>query len=157
MNLIVCSLKRAQEYQPEQPTYVIRIYDPYSRNGSHTPLMSSPLYKEIHEYTFEDIDFLRTPERWEEPGERERVEREIVIFTPAMAEQILIDFQNRNPECLDLLVHCTLGASRSPAVAFALNDLFGLENDSKILQEKYNGGNLFVYNTLMTVGTRMIR
>lgn len=130
---------------PEKPTYVIRIFvTPSAKYPDLTAglrLKKSPLYKRVVEYIFDDND--NYPATFELGP---------TWFSEQIAESIIRDFVNGKEDIEALLVHCTAGRNRSPAVAMALNEIFALGHDTDVLKQKYNRYNHFVYETLMGVG-----
>ncbi|HIG92779.1 TPA: hypothetical protein HA234_01115 [Candidatus Woesearchaeota archaeon] len=139
---------QASQYQPQVSTLAIRIYDSYSgsSNTSDIPLQPSPHYQ-ILEYLIDDQD----PDYYLENDptyDIRRLQQGHALFTPELATQLLHDFEKSQRGCLELLVHCTLGGSRSPAIAIALNEIFQLGNDSEEMKERYKPYNQFVYRLL---------
>ena len=123
---------------PDKPTYAIRIASPGFNNLREFPLENSPLYVGISEYIFDDADDFYRPE-W------------AVMFDEDIAGRVLQDFEIHRDGCESLLVHCSKGENRSPAVAIALNEIFGLGQDSAALKEQYPDSNWFVYKILKKV------
>lgn len=127
-------------FQPTKPTYAIRITSSQNYPLDQKPLVDSPFYTKIVKYRFDDI----------EPGLR----IDGLRFTGAIAERILQDFKPHKDSIEALLVHCTFGENRSPAVAIALNEIYSLGHDTPALKEQYSRMNKFVYRTLIEVAKR---
>ncbi|MEK6926868.1 MAG: hypothetical protein AABX11_00400 [Nanoarchaeota archaeon] len=72
-----------------------------------------------------------------------------IIFTPRIAEQILIDFERYSPNSEALMIHCYAGISRSPAVAMALNAIFKLGQKRELERDYIGSRNTFVYDTII--------
>jgi len=122
-------------YVPVVPTFAIRIFGSDGRFKDYG-LKNSELYR-IHEYTFDDND----PHREGAPGR--------IIIDGDIAREIIEDFRNGREGCSDLLVHCSMGEKRSPAVAIALNDIFDLGADKEALRRKYSFYDRGVYDVMM--------
>jgi len=142
LNLLIMGLDDALRHVPQNKTYVIsilpgtqRFYDEFFN------AVDKPLYIR-HQYRFDDI----TP----------RV-GDGLLFNEDIATAIIQDFQRGRKDCLDLLVHCRQGISRSPAVAIALNDVFNLGHDTEALKEKYSEANWHVYDVLKKTGEKLLR
>ncbi len=140
MDLVILSISDAIKYVPNNNTYAIRIH------GFHLSthwtrefnLVSSPNYVHAASYIFDDIDLAYNP--YGDKG---------LLFDEGIAKKILDDFKEKGLACDTLMVHCTKGQNRSPAVAIALNEIFGLGNDSVMLKDKYDGLTRHVYDVLI--------
>jgi predicted protein tyrosine phosphatase len=133
MDLHIFGLFDAITFEPVKPTYAIRLISGKCYSEERKPLFDSTLYRAIRFYQFDDI----TP----------RAGRGI-LFTEAMARDILLDFTTQRSGIEALVVHCFFGKNRSPAVAMALNEIYGLGHDTDALKKKYNEANWYVYNLL---------
>ena len=133
---------------PEVPTLVIRIFDSYPDclNSPNKKLKDSPLYT-ILNYTFDDQD-VDTLLEHEPDYYLDELAQNHVLLNEDLAKKMLNDFERSKNGCLDLIIHCTLGGSRSPAVAIALNEIFALGYDTDKLKEKHSIYNKFVYRLL---------
>ena len=134
------NLSDAVDYIPNNPTYAIRIDSPAFAFCSHFALQDSSLYT-IAEYSFDD----QTPQ-W---GDGK-------LFDVEIAQRLLTDFKEEGLDKDTLLVHCSRGQNRSPAVGIALNESFGLGCDTDKLKRKYPEANWFVYDTLIEVVGRLL-
>lgn len=141
MDLLIMSLSKAVEYIPAQKTYAIRIYsgNPQS-NLSANSLRLQPSENWIHigEYNFDDIF----------PYNSSQFPK-YVLFNEEIAKKILREFSEYRQDSKNLLVHCSQGLNRAPAIGIALNEIFELGHDSKSLKEKYPHTNWFIYSTLI--------
>jgi len=135
--------RAAGTYHPVVPTLAFQIFDSYPRSAK-TVLPNSPLFT-VCSYTFDDIDLDQLLEHYPKT-DMDQLARKHVLFDQVIAQKILADFAMKRADTLDLLIHCTLGASRSPAVAVALNEIFGLGQID--LKERYPAYNHFVYRLL---------
>jgi hypothetical protein len=142
MELIICNYLYAPRFYPIKPTLAFRIRDdhPVSVNNIGTdPLVNSKFYVCVKEYVLDDTDtdtILKKHPEQDTPENWARWKRGDYI-TPKMASIVLNDFKTYYKQAECFLIHCTAGASRSPAIAIALNEIFDLENDSEALKNKY--------------------
>lgn len=138
------SQDEAYLHVPTNPTYVIRILmsGQIMFNAPFKPLKDSSLYRAVREYVFDDV--------W--PGIESSRD---ILFSPNIAEEMLKDFVMNRNQCSDLLVHCSRGINRSPAVAIAFNDIFSLGANSDEFRMKYPQANWFVYNSLINEARRL--
>ncbi len=146
MDLTITGWKGARDYRATKPTYAIRIYsaiDPFDYPlPFEFPLHDSPLLT-IDKYVFDDV----WPGGFIPAGSR--------IFEDTLARRILTDFQNRGRTKEALLVHCSRGMNRSPAVGIALNAIFKLGYDPEVLKRQYPHTNRYIYDTLIHVARKM--
>jgi len=148
MQIKIMGYERAIRYKPKVITLAMRIFDPDGCLNSPTVRLNDSVMYRICGYTFSDIDpdeFLRNYPDRVLPNN---------LFNEGIALQILDDFRRLRDGCSELLVHCTLGAVRSPAVAIALNDIFELGNDSEEMRNKHKKYNRYIYSVLMNVASR---
>jgi len=122
------------KYVPVNETYVVRILNSDGRLNKE--LKDSKLYR-IHEYTFDDND----PRYEGTPGG--------IMIDEDIARSIIEDFRNGREGCSDLLVHCTRGEDRSPAVAIALNEIFDLGENTEELKDKHRVYTRWIYRVMM--------
>lgn len=127
-------LGQAVSHCPAKPTYAIRIWSNFDDSlfRGMFPLRGSANYKSVREYTFDAVS-----------------DQEKRLLTPEIARQIITDFGEGRSECGELLVHCSKGESRSPAVAIALNEIFSLGEDMEKLKNVYSEANWRVYETIL--------
>jgi predicted protein tyrosine phosphatase len=147
MKIHVKSLKDVIEFVPQDPTLALRIVDP-SKRLVLPSLKSSENYFRTFVYEFQDI----TPE---DIPSQEDLEG---LFNHRIAWDIIYDFNTNKGDCADLLVHCELGLGRAPAVAKAINDIYGL-NDLEFLSEfekvYHLTANQYVYQVMIEQAQRM--
>lgn len=141
MKLLILSLTDAVTHKPTRQTYAIRISSP-GLSLAGFPLADSCLYSRIREYYFDDI----------EPS---CVCHDDVLFDSTMAEMMLRDFQEHKGCCKSLLVHCSRGRNRSPAVGMAFNEIFGFGYDPDKLKGRYPDANMHVYNVLKEAAKKL--
>ena len=126
-----------REFIPTKPTYAIRIWSSFQdARDKATVLLTHRLFKSVREYTFDDV--------W--PGV---CNSNGLMFEENLAQQILEEFNKDRQGCEALLVHCSAGKNRSPAVAMALNEVFKLGHNTAQLKAKYPQANWYVYKTLI--------
>jgi len=141
MEIIIKGWEWAVNYKPQKPTYAIRIVDLERSNGRREPfppLTQDSNYIHVMEYVFDDVD----------PGYNPSPSR-TRMFNQEIARQMLNDFQQGRKECLSLLVHCTHGSNRAPAVGIAFNDIFRLGEDTQGLMGRYGGYTRYIYSVLI--------
>ena len=135
MKILIEDYGTAVVHDPKVPTLAIRIFDSAPPNVSSLKLMNASKYIGILEYTFDDLDLDRI--RKIRPEYAERLISEHPIFNSQIAKQLLQDFYTNYKNADELLVHCTMGACRSPAVAIALNEMFKLGEDTEKMKNSY--------------------
>jgi predicted protein tyrosine phosphatase len=105
MELRILSREAAERYQPQGLEVCISIADP------EVPAAQlSPGFAAVLRLAFSDIVAAETPAD--------------VLFAPEHAAAV-VDFVNRWRHAERLVVHCHVGASRSPGVALGLCDRYG--------------------------------
>ena len=137
MDLEILSGVLASQYIPRNSTYAIQIH-----SGMLPPsvkLQNSSLYT-IREYVFDDVD----PYNGDTP-------KEAVVLDELLVRLIITDFTNHGLGKETLLVHCSRGINRSPAVAIALNERFNLGHDTLALKNKFSYSNWYVYDMILNV------
>ncbi|MFH1275835.1 MAG: hypothetical protein ABIH82_01880 [Candidatus Woesearchaeota archaeon] len=147
--------RSALNFVPGVETYALRIFDTYGRNSAHkkkNKLQQSGLFT-IREYTFDDLDLIAELSFHPEHA-LSYLGSKRVLLDEKQAAKIIQDFQEHKDKCIDLLVHCTQGISRSPAIAISLNELFNLGEDSEKLKETYRSYNRYVYDVMMKIGRK---
>ena len=124
----------AIEYVPTNPTYAIRI-NAKSYGGPEVELKKSGLYTIVN-YSFDDIEPFFAREGQE-------------LFDEDIARRMLAEFREKGEDKETLMVHCSRGKNRSPAVGIALNEIFNLGYNTKELKDKYPESNWYIYRTLI--------
>jgi predicted protein tyrosine phosphatase len=109
--LIVLSQEKAGAYEPIGLEICISIRDP-----NLEPPQLSPKFAEVLRLCFSDIA---------KPGTSELD----VLFDETHAAEI-IDFVERWPNAQRIVIHCMAGLGRSPGVALALCERFGLPTET---------------------------
>lgn len=132
MDFKIFSEDMAVRYKPTVPTFAIRIFNSY-RVGWRD-LRKTGLYVGETHHFFDDVTPFDT-----EPG--------LVLFSDAMALSMLEDIVLLPKGTQALMIHCALGASRSPAVAVALNEVFNYGHDE--LWAQYGNHNIWVREKLI--------
>jgi predicted protein tyrosine phosphatase len=105
MEIRVLSREAVEQYEPEGVEICISISDPGT-----PPAAVSDRFAAVLRLGFSDIGAMGTPAD--------------VLFAPEHASAIL-EFIERWPQAVRLVVHCHVGVSRSPGVALGLCDVFG--------------------------------
>src|SRR3989338_10747350 len=132
IELLIMSRGDISTYNPPVPTYVIQISSSF--DPAVDPLIDSEFYTRRH-YIFDDNDH--------------RFKAGPVFLDDHIAQAIVSDFQSNMAQVQALIVQCSLGRNRSPAVAIALNDLFSLGYDSEILKKQYPVFNRAIYDKII--------
>ena len=129
-------MNEATDYIPTKPTYALRIFSSFVPNMvDDFPLTDSRNYTAIKAYIFDDND--------------SSYEAGPAWINPRIARDMIIDFQTHKKDIETLLIHCTHGKNRSPAIAMAFNDIFGFGYSILKLMEKYAAFNKHTYKTLL--------
>ncbi|MFH1916961.1 MAG: hypothetical protein ABIJ21_06895 [Nanoarchaeota archaeon] len=142
MDVHIMGIIEAVEFIPIRLTYALRIANSINDFTGRFPLHESPFYAAIRTYVFDDVEQLFDRGR---------------LMTGEIAHVMLDDFVSERDGCGTLLVHCTRGRNRSPAVALAFNEIFSLGHDPKYLQGDRHDMeiNWYVYRTLMAEAKKM--
>lgn len=141
MNLLIFGSAEAAAHDPVDNTYAIRIEHPQTKDKNWSiPLKESSKYVGVDTYYFSDC--------W--PGGV--IFDDDILFDEHHAKKIIENFKNKKDITDTLLVHCSRGINRSPAVGIALNELFNLGHDTEKLKDKYPQSTWHVYRTLIKVG-----
>jgi predicted protein tyrosine phosphatase len=136
MKVLAMSAPEAENYEPTDRTYVIRLRTFSIFDALMKPLKNSDLY-DIHDYRINDGIL-----PWESRP---------FSLDPNLVERILLDFKERKNEFSTLLVHCYRGKNRGPTFAMALNDAFQLGEDSDKLEEQYPKHRRWIYDKIMSI------
>jgi predicted protein tyrosine phosphatase len=128
MELRILSREAVEQYEPTGVEICISITDPAAPAAT-----LSPGFAGILRLAFSDIVAI------ESPGD--------VLFAPAHAAAI-VEFVEQWPHAECLVVHCHVGASRSPGVALGLCDRFGWPVSS--LERSYPMWNRWVRQVLVS-------
>jgi len=140
MNIRIRGYEEAEHFVPDEPTYAIRIFNsPGMSSVRYGNLQKSENYVAIKEYTFDDIGLNS---------------KEGIPFNRCIARQIVEDFQREGFSSSGLIVHCTQGLSRSPAVAIALNKLFNLGQDHKKMIYENEHYHYSIYRMIVEEGEK---
>lgn len=126
MELRILSREAVERYQPEATEVCISISDPAA-----PPARLSPDFVAVLRLAFDDIQAATSPAD--------------VLFSPEHAAAI-VDFVERWAHADRLVVHCHVGASRSPGVALGLCDIFGWQ--AAELEQGYPAWNRLVRRVL---------
>ena len=144
----VMGYRQACAYTPTVPTLMMRIYD-YGIEALNSPqnkLLPSTLYITT-EYTFDDLDMDSIENNYGNKKAKE-IKNRLHPFTPSHAQTILSDIKKNINSVEEIIIHCTHGASRSPAVAIALAEIHPFEQNDYYLKKLYPSYNRYVYRLL---------
>jgi predicted protein tyrosine phosphatase len=131
MNVVVVSGDRARAYEPAGSEICISITNPEA-----DPVALSAQFRAVLRLAFSDIAG-PSPFAWDR------------LFSSDDARRTL-EFIGAHSDADTLVVHCTAGESRSPAVALALTELWGLTCAD--LEERYPLWNTWVRSELLRTG-----
>ena len=73
----------------------------------------------------------------------------VTLFNEESARDILEDYEKFGKDADTVMIHCSRGQNRSPAVGIAMNEICGWR--IKGLKEKFPNYRKFVYHTLKDV------
>lgn len=136
MNIWVENFIDARAFRPTEPTLAIRIFNPGAAKKAGKPSkkmkewpdcpqapFSSELYKAVYDYSFEDVDY-------DEYEDSERLalfqSPKCMPYTANIADDLVRKFFREKNQVAALLVQGHVGASRSVAIAHALDEGFEL-------------------------------
>ncbi|MFB3819096.1 MAG: hypothetical protein ACE147_15640 [Candidatus Methylomirabilales bacterium] len=131
--IVFASREAAQRFQSTEPWAAISITDP----GSAPAEIACPECQAILRLSFSDVDH--------------REDDRAVVFSPAMAREILEFVQAWAPRVRTLVIHCEAGVSRSCATAAALARLRFGDDQEFFLRGRPN---MLVYRTLLEEALR---
>jgi len=167
MKIHILNYDDAREFVPQVPTLAIRIFDPGATGNKHPTWgwdnspdapFSKELYTDVIESTFSDLyQKYDTDKEWKEL--EKGIEKDLGgrLFTEEKGKKLLAEFEASYKDAEEIMTHCNAGASRSVAVALALNEIYDLK---ATWNERVNGflpgymkidlwGNMLVHNTLL--------
>jgi hypothetical protein len=130
MDIYVANHAFAREFLPGGDAAAIRIFG----SARMIPAELKGKYRSVHEYLFDETKLM---------------ERGLggIRFNGEIAARILSDFAGSRNGCEQLLVHCFSGEARSPAVARALYERFGLDGKVYVCRRgKSRGGNFACFS-----------
>ncbi len=78
----------------------------------------------------------------------DKLKERFVFFTQEHAKNIINIVTENISSIENIIVHCTLGAARSPAVAIVLAKLFPLKQEDYFLRKLYPSYNQYVYRIM---------
>ena len=143
MDLHIFGLSKILAHIPEKSTYLIRIFSSgYEYQEQQFPLQASENWREIKKYIFDDNDY--------------HFRLGSMSIDDTIATKIVSEFAVHKDSVESLVVHCSRGKNRSPAVAMALNELFNLGHDPHILLAQYAEFNRLVYDNVKSAGKKLI-
>lgn len=137
MKVIVVPFSLVAAQDLTKPTIVIRALD----SGKEPfPLPAHGNYVTVVAEVFDDITEAR-PNR--------------VLFGPEQARRIIAGVGAYRNAAEQLLVHCTMGASRSPAVATALDRIYQLGHQDRLESAYVRSMNKHVHATMLAAAREM--
>lgn len=136
MAILIMGIIDALDFVPTSPTYALRIRSSHIDDLHFPPLMKNDLYVAIKEYVFDDLD------HW-------RKERKGIFFNKTIAANILRDYSDNRGNSRDLLVHCSGGNNRAPALALGMNRVFNLGANEEEIVRKHKYGTWWMADRLI--------
>jgi len=154
MKIWILNYLEAREFDPEELTLAVRIFDPGATKLEHNkpvPLKCSTLWLDEVRLEFEDIDIWSYQQEGGVALAR-RLQEERKCFDERMAEFMLAETARTIKKAQALMIHCNAGLSRSPAVARALVERFEIQPEwsgkrRRMMEDDYHG-NEWVYRLL---------
>ena len=123
--IIILPKEEAIAYKPSSPTVAFRIFDAMKDGGYGPKGCLQQGYFNTFCFTFDDVDVTKhTPESLSRTIKADGIKK---IFDESLAAKVISSFEVVMGLCDTLMVHCRAGASRSPAVAAALMDLYSIK------------------------------
>jgi|SRR3989344_2984952 len=141
MDIHILDFTSSLNFIPNKPTYALRIFNVTGPQDFVHELLYSENWIRIVNCYFHDTN----------PEEAKRL-----CFSHFLeidyARKMVRDFARYKDRCEAVMIHCMAGMNRSPAVAVAFNDIFGLGNDSQTLRNQYTDLNEYAYETIIKAG-----
>jgi predicted protein tyrosine phosphatase len=152
MKITVLSLKEVRTYRPTEPSCLIRIFGNEESYHEESKIEGSFLNSAV--YFFDDVDLYLEANYGKEHLRKMIQSDNPQLFHKSLALKIISEFDtwNRPPSLEELVVHCYVGAGRSPAVAMALNEIFQLGWQTQDLIKRYPEYNQYVFEVMVRAG-----
>jgi len=152
MLITVLSLKEVKTYRPTQLSYLIRIFG--NEESYHEDPKIEGYFLNHAVYFFDDVDLYLESNYGKEHLRQIIRSEHPQLFHKRLALKIISEFDTRNRQSSfdELVVHCYLGAGRSPAVAMALNEIFQLGYQIQDLINRYPEYNQYVFEVMVQTG-----
>jgi hypothetical protein len=132
MDIKILSYYNAINFIPDKNTYAVRIFNTRFPLEKKKPLVSSPLYLSVSEYTFDEEpleEYLQNPDEFKEIG--------YTPFTKDIARKMIRDFLPYKDKSEVFLAHCVAGMCRSPSIGMAFNEIFKWGHKPEEISEVY--------------------
>jgi hypothetical protein len=152
MKITILSLKEVQNYKPSHLSYLIRIFGNEESYKESSHLEGSFVHSAV--YFFDDLDLYLESQSGKAHLKKIIHAENPQIFHKNLALNILSEFDTyrRREPFQELVVHCYLGAGRSPAIAIALNEIFQLGAKTKDLINLYPEYNEYIFDVMILAG-----
>ena len=134
MQFQVFGEKEVELFEPVGRAAIMRIQSSWAVRP-YRPLKRADKYAQVFTYTFDDVITGLSSDA-------------DVRFSPRMAQQVLDDFDSVKTDLETLVVHCSRGKNRSPAIATGLAQACGLA-DHIALVRRHPMMNYDIYKTLV--------
>jgi hypothetical protein len=152
MKITILSLKEVQIYQPADSACLIRIFGNEESYQEYSHVEGSFVKSAV--YFFDDFDLYLEAQSGTEHLKKIIHTENPQIFHKNLAVNIISEFDTwkRHESFEELVVHCYLGAGRSPAIALALNEIFQLGCRTQDLIKLYSEYNEYIFDVMVAVG-----
>jgi len=152
MEITILSLKEVQIYKPVHSACLIRIFGNEASYQEYAYLQGSFVKSAVH--YFDDFDLYLEMQQGEAHLKKIIHTENPQIFHKNLALKIISEFDTwkKQESFTELVVHCYVGAGRSPAVAIALNDIFQLGYQAKDLIGRYPEYNKYIFDVMVLTG-----
>jgi len=152
MKITVLSLKNVQIYKPPHLACLIRIFGDEESYNEYSNVEGSFVKRAV--YFFDDLDLYLEAKYGKDHLKKIIHAENPQIFHKNLALKIISEFDTwkRHESFEELVVHCYVGAGRSPAIAMALNEIFQLGHQTKDLINLYPEYNEYIFDVMVQVG-----
>ena len=179
MKLEILSFQEALNYVPKEKSGAIRILNS-SRRMKLPSLKKNSNWITIEEYYFDDLwpvdwkeYFWAKDDDWNKLLEIKRRDSPkkitkkslidyyesrghpyegCILFDEKNARDILKNYEKIESKIKNLVIHCSQGKNRAPAIGIAMNEIYGW--GIKGLKEKFPGYRKYIYGVMINVGKK---
>jgi len=157
VKITVLSLKDVQIYKSPRLACLIRIFGDEESYNEYFNVEGSFVKSAV--YFFDDLDLYLETKYGKDHLKKIIHAENPQIFHKILALQIISEFDTwkKHESFEELVVHCYVGAGRSPAIAMALNEIFQLGYQTQDLIKLYPEYNEYIFDVMVLVGKDYIR
>lgn len=132
MEILVFSDSQMRKYIPKNKTSVLRVYQ--TNKNKELSDIDTSLFSEVKSMSFADICFKETFDFFEQ-----ELEREGIFSIKSGDYKDYYTFLERNKRIDTLIIHCSAGISRSPALAIIATWYFkDIDLEKKLIKNIYD-------------------